>query len=134
MTSETVIRKIENGRAEFAYKCVKEECKDNTGKDNVKYKSHVKKLPALIRTNGLGAALAFICNKDSEYQKIYKQITRWLNENKYKLIDLSGNTDLVEKIITIDSKLYRAVTVEVIAFVKWLARFVDVLIEGEESE
>ncbi|HBK54137.1 MAG TPA: type III-B CRISPR module-associated protein Cmr5, partial [Syntrophomonas wolfei] len=54
----TVLRGIEQRRAVFAYRNVEEAIEKlggNESKDSVRYKGYAKKIPALIKTNGLGA-------------------------------------------------------------------------------
>ncbi|RLF08628.1 MAG: type III-B CRISPR module-associated protein Cmr5 [Thermoprotei archaeon] len=123
----TTIKGIEQGRAKFAYDCVEK------AKNDKKYKGHIKKIPVYITTNGLGATLAFIFGKDDTYKTIYSHIESWLREDQKKLIELSGQKKLVEEITNIDSPQYRAITIEVLAFVNWLRRFADGLIEGEDE-
>ncbi len=130
---------IERGRADYAYKCVDEV--KNMPK-NKEYKAYAKKLPMMIKTNGLGATLAFCKSKSSNerdkagyaYKKLYEHITEWLKNDDKQLIALSANDDLVEKVISSYSQMYRAVTVEVLAFLNWLRRFAEGLIEGEADE
>ena len=130
------LKGIEQGRAKFAYKCVEEVLKTNYKSD---YKSYVKRVPMLIKTNGLGATYAFIFSKkDKEsgaaYKKIYDDTVRWLNWENRGLIDLSekdgekGN-ELVKKIIELNSSEYRAVTIEILLFFEWLRRFAEVMIK-----
>ena len=90
----------------------------------------------LIKTTGLGSTFAFIKSKSSKdaYQLIYNQTKQWLNKDDKKLIDIKENDDLVDKIISLDSPEYRAVTIEVLAFFNWLRRFADGLIEGEAGD
>lgn len=98
------------------------------------YKSYVKKIPMLIKTNGLGATFAFVLSKAEKgnpYYLIYEQTTAWLKADQKKLLALTANRDLINTIITLDSSQYRAVTNEVLAFLNWLKRFADGLIEGE---
>ena len=123
----TTIKGIEQGRAKFAYDCVEK------AKNDKKYKGHIKKIPAYITANGLGATLAFIFGKDDTYKTIYSHIESWLREDQKKLIELSGQKKLVAEITNIDSTQYRAITIEVLAFVNWLRRFADGLIEGEDE-
>lgn len=123
----TTIKGIEQGRAKFAYDCIKQV------KDNKKYKGHIKRIPTYIITNGLGATLAFIFGKDDTYKTIYSHIESWLKKDEKHLIDLSNGKTLVEEIVEIDSSRYRAITIEVLAFVNWLKRFADGLIEEEEE-
>ena len=58
--NETSLRGIEQGRAAFAYDCVNEIAQSAEEDLKKKYKSGAKKLPVLIKTNGLGQSLAFI--------------------------------------------------------------------------
>lgn len=130
---------IERGRADFAYHCVDEVKSMDKNKE---YKAYAKKLPMMIKINGLGAVLAFCKSKIRDerdkagyaYKKLYEHITKWLKSDDKQLIILSANDDLVEKVISLDSNDYRAVTVEVLAFLSWLRRFAEGLIEGEIDE
>lgn len=148
------IKGIEQGRAKAAYNSVKEivnaasnwdefikkyNIKDDKKKDvkkkhdNVKkkYKSGAKKLPVLIKTNGLGQSLAFIKNRDDGWKVIYRQLTEWLQEKE--LVN-KGETDLVKEVIQTESNSYRQITIECISFLNWLRRFVDGLMEDVEEE
>jgi len=127
---------IEQGRAKFAYDCALE-AKDIPKKDE--YKSYVKKIPMMIKTNGLGATFAFIKSKQSKdesksgyaYKLIYDQTTNWLDKDPKKLISLNVKEDFVDKIISLNSPKYRAITNEILAFFIWLRRFADGLIEDK---
>ncbi|CAA7602812.1 CRISPR-associated protein, Cmr5 [Acididesulfobacillus acetoxydans] len=130
---------IEQGRAARAYEMV-EEAKQALGVDDKKYKSYVKKIPMLIKTNGLAATLAFVRSKmgtdskqrakETPYGRIYSQIAAWLREKEL----LTEGKDLVEEVITLPSPQYRSVTVEVLGLFSWLRRFAEGLIEGEPEE
>jgi CRISPR-associated protein Cmr5 len=134
--SETNVRKgLEQGRAKFAYDKALEGSKIKNKKE---YKAYVRKIPTLIKTNGLGETFAFVKAKKVKkaeetdkaafaYYLIYDQTSQWLKEKKL----LKPNTDLVEWLVTLDSPTYRAVTNEVISLFKWLSRFSEGLIEGE---
>ncbi len=146
---------LEQGRAKFAYDCAEDgrkichgnEIKNEWYKDD-KYKSYVQKFPMLVKTNGLGSALAFYASKRQKekdnkkagtknnpknaYDLIYNQITEWLKkEPKGLLSDRLNNNDLVKVLMDLDSIEYRAVTNEVLAFFTWLKRFAEGLIEGD---
>ncbi|QSQ07880.1 hypothetical protein H0A61_00197 [Koleobacter methoxysyntrophicus] len=135
-----VIHEIERKRAEFAYKCVDRVLKEHKNIKE-KYKTYVKKIPMLIKNNGLGATFAFVKAKISEkegeagyaYKLIYEQTGNWLKEDYKQLIDLRGDEDLVIQIISLDSNTYRAVTAEVISFFTWLSRFAEGMIKGDDS-
>lgn len=125
----TNIKSIEQGRASYAYECAE---KSKKIKD---YKSHVKKIPMLIKTNGIGNTIAFIKAKDNTYTKIYEQIQEWIfnkchNKLVSKDIQRKNNNDLAKVLVNITSSRYRSITVEVLALFNWLRRFADGLIEG----
>ncbi len=139
MSNGTNRTKLEQGRAAFAYECAEEGAKLDKKKE---YKSYVKKMPMLIKTNGLGAAIAFAFAKGSKsgvpsktdpWGLLYLQLERWLLNDSKTLIKFESNK-LAQKLTIIDSTQYRGVTVEVIAFLSWLKRFADALIEGETQD
>lgn len=137
MTNDAGIKGLEQGRAKFAYDCALKASRID--KRSKEYKSYVKKVPMLIKTNGLGATFAFIKSKTKTdtgkagyaYQLIYDQTAQWLRKDEKKLLDLKEDDDLVEKLILLNSAEYRAITNEVLAFFKWLSRFADGMIEGD---
>lgn len=110
--------KLEQGRAEFAFQMAQE----GIASEGKAYKSYVEKLPMLIKTNGLGAAMAFSLYKDKSSKIVYQQVEQWLKKDHKQLVDLS-NKRLAEKLTEIYSSEYRAVTVEVMAFLDWLRKF-----------
>lgn len=122
---------LEQGRAEFAYRRA-EKARDNASiKED--YKSYVKKIPMLIKTNGLGATLAYVKSKaktGDAYNTIYQDISDWLV--KQGLIE--KNEELLKVIIQKDSPEYRRITIEVLAFLNWLKRFADGLIQVQKPE
>lgn len=132
MPDQQPVRMLEQGRAEFAYRCAEEGSKI---KQCGEYRQYVKKIPMLIKTNGLGATFAFVkakrkSNQDESgyaYTLIYRQTADLLCRDEKRLLDIQG--DLVEAIISCDSPVYRDVTVEVLAFFNWLSRFAEGLIE-----
>lgn len=135
MSTNTNLKGIEQGRASFAYQCAKTAA-ENFGKDVARaYKSYAISLPMLIKTNGLGAALAFIFSKKKEqaYHLLYQDITQYVKNFSTHLIKLEGGQDLVQAVIGLNSSEYRALTVEVLAFLNWLRRFADGLIEDEST-
>lgn len=126
--SENSIRGIEQGRAKFAYDCVKE-ITQNTEEDlKKKYKSGAKKLPVLIKTNGIGQALAFIQNREN-FPKLYDQIARWL-----RCKSLIGSGEMVNLVINMESGEYRRITTETLALLNWVRRFVDGLMKDVEED
>ena len=91
----------------------------------------------MIKTNGLGATLAFAMSKSKDgntWALVYNQVSEWLQraENQYLINNQSG--ELSEIIIGLKSRQYRAVTNEVLALFNWLRRFAEGLIEGEDEQ
>ncbi len=129
------INKLESGRAEFAYQCAEGVADPKRSE----YKSYVKKLPMLIKTNGLAAALSFYFANSAQsgkvdtnktYGLVYRQIEEWLKKDSKNLVDFEPDK-LVKELLEIDSYTYRAVTVEVLAFLSWLRRFADAFAEND---
>lgn len=135
--SLSTISKLEQGRAAKAYEYVQGGAKLSKSKE---YKSYLKKLPMLIKTNGLGAAIAFAFSKGSKSEKpnynepwglIYHQIEDWIKHKQ--MLSLETN-QLANALTKVESSTYRAVTNEVLALLNWMRRFADGLIEGESEE
>lgn len=128
MPNLSTLRGIEQTRADYAYECAVEGSHCSKPKE---YKSYAKKLPMLVKTNGLGATFAFVlskCKEGNTYELIYKQTATWIN-TKYPFTG-----DFSKFIITQNSNEYRAITNEVISLFTWLRRFAEGLIEGEDEQ
>lgn len=111
--------------------------KEAVEKFGKEYKSYAKKLPMMIKSNGLGASLAFAFSKGKDgnaWELLYNDIQLWLREHRAFLLNGNLNAELVHAVIQMDSAEYRAVTIEVLAFLTWLRRFAEGLIEGEAEE
>jgi CRISPR-associated protein Cmr5 len=127
MSDITKIRSIEQKRAQFAYNCA---LKGSKIEKKTAYKSYVKKIPMLIKTNGLGSTFAFIESKKGgekegkAYELIYEQTTNWLSQDNTPF-NISVNSDLVKYIISLDSQTYKLITNEVLFLFKWIIRFAD---------
>ena len=130
--NENSIHTLEQGRAKFAYDCVNEIAQDANADQKKKYKSGAKKLPVLIKTNGLGQTLAFINKRDSGNEKLYGMIGEWLNHKQ--LVTLEGGINLVDAVINKPSNEYRRITTETLALLNWVRRFVDGLMDNVEEE
>ncbi|RMF58779.1 MAG: type III-B CRISPR module-associated protein Cmr5 [Calditrichaeota bacterium] len=145
MKSETTILKgIEQGRAKFAYDKVME-AKTQLKEKAPNYKQYAKKIPAMIKTNGLGATLVFMGSKakdkngnETAYGVLLNHIFEWLKKDSKPLYgdvaNLESSTDLPGYVVSLASPQYRAMTLEVLAFVNWVRRFADGMIEGETSD
>lgn len=141
MSSKTIAiaKGIEQGRAAFAYICVKGV--NNEGGQKKEYKAYTKKIPMMIKTNGLGAMLAFVKAKSSldkskkgyAYKLLYEHLSEWLKLDEKGLIDFAREKDLLECVVNMNSSEYRAITKEVLAFTGWLRRLAEGMIEGDDK-
>ena len=127
--TQTIRKGIEQGRAKYAFEAVSKVTGDKLKKE---YKTAAKKLPVLIKTNGLGQSLAFIKKRNNGYDRLYEQIGNWLQTKDTKQLVSSG--ELVEQVIKLESSVYRQVTVETLALLNWIRRFVDGLMKDVEDD
>ncbi|MED3907248.1 type III-B CRISPR module-associated protein Cmr5 [Geobacillus thermodenitrificans] len=116
---------IENGRAAFAFQEVKQ-AKEQLRENFETYRSYVKKMPSLIQVNGLGQTLAFYFQKkkQKEYKAIYHTLAQWMKEQFPEQFP-SGNEELVEIVVNLSSAEYRLWTMEALALLDWMRKFVD---------
>jgi CRISPR-associated protein Cmr5 len=135
MEQAKLIDKLEKGRAEFAYKCVLE-AKEKLGADSKKYKSYAKKIPSMILSNGLGQTLAFIKSKrEKAYEFLYSQLTGYMkSENTVRIPMPKEEEDLTRWVISCNSSKYRYISQEILAFLGWLKRFAEGMIEEERND
>jgi CRISPR-associated protein Cmr5 len=100
------------------------------------YGGWVKKLPALILTNGLGQALAFLLAKGKRQEAaktLYDHLSKWIMA---EVAQVQG-VKLLDWLIKHDSAQYRRATTEALAFVNWLKRFAEAeltIVEPERAE
>ncbi|AKA67811.1 type III-B CRISPR module-associated protein Cmr5 [Clostridium scatologenes] len=138
MSENSKIININRLRAGISYNNLK----DYLNMDNIneinrnKVKSYCRKLPVLIKTNGLLSALSFIKGKvkkenekeKNEYFYIYSWIESWLNYIEYT--DKSNlHNDIIEKIINANSASYRIYTKEAIEISVWYKRHAEAMIK-----
>jgi|YNPMSStandDraft_1061717.scaffolds.fasta_scaffold52963_2 CRISPR-associated protein Cmr5 len=111
-------------RAEFALKKVKniKDSKNIEASVKDKYASNVKRLPALIITNGLIPTLAFLKSKE-EIKPLYDTMNEWLKEKGFSN---NNDDDALEYLLTCDFSILRLATMEAIAFANWLKRMVEI--------
>lgn len=96
------------------------------------YKGLVKSTPTLILTNGLTQTLAFFASKDKAgkpHGPLAKQIADWVC-SQLELDSFNLGAELREG----GSELLRLATVESLAYLQWLRRFVEAEITKEEPQ
>lgn len=86
------------------------------------YGSEVRRLPAMIQTDGLGAALAFLLAKGKDQHKeVYHHIEEWLRQPE----QFGFTGDLLEWVLKQPTPVYRQIASETLAYVGWLKRFAE---------
>lgn len=95
-------------------------------------RSSIAKLPAMILTNGLLAALAFACEKDktarADLRAAADAIAKHLAHSKFSLTSLANCTtgsDLGARLARGDALSLQRATTESLAFLSYLKRFAD---------
>lgn len=127
-------QKLEQGRAAFAFtKAV-----DGYNAHRAEYAPVVRKVPMMIKTNGLGAALAFMYSKGKVLGTILQHVEAWVqstdNLKTHLIMKEAAGSNFVERIMNLNSQEYRIVTIEVLAFLMWLSRFSDGIVKEREAE
>jgi len=115
------IRTLENNRANFAYNIVM-----RVNQNRNEFKSWSKKVPVLIKTNGLGQTLAFLKARSNKLETdimdiMLQEIEKWLVWKG----EINAGEDIVKKITEIDSHVYQRWTREIIMLFNWIRRFAE---------
>jgi len=104
------------------------------------FRQWLKKVPAMVKTNGLAETMAFLYAKNGVQRKIYELIGRWATQESvyasYFAPEVPGDQWL-GGLLRLSSSVYRMVTVDVLAYVEWARRFAEGMLgvetQGEES-
>ncbi len=103
------------------------EVRSKQDKTRNEYGSLVRGLPALILSDGLGQALAFLKAKakgdtnTSAHGLAYRHVSAWV------CVQLVGSAqdDLLELVLKQNSHGYRQATTEALAYLQWIKRFAE---------
>jgi len=122
-------RLIEIKRAEHSFNSLKA---FNGKKDEMK--SYIKKMPMLIKTNGLGQTFAFYFSKgrSDEHGKILDILANYFSY--HNILKANNSEALLTEIIALDANKYRMITKETIAYLNWLRRFADGLLKSNDGD
>lgn len=130
------LRTLEQQRAGQAWNCVSEvKNRDFEGR----YSALARSFPALVLTNGLGQALAFLRAKKKSHHKVYyEHVSHWTTKQIYGLAQ--GDENLLERLIGAESgcqsnsTTYRRATSEALSFMSWLKRFAEAELKKPEDD
>lgn len=127
------LRSMEQERAEFALAKIQ-----NTANGpeavQVEVRRYLNGLPALIRMNGLGQALAFYRMKGhgSTHELIYRMVGEWLCSASSKGRVFTQDDDVLTAITRSDMHHYMAAQNEALALLEWLKKFAMALLKKED--
>ena len=128
------LRSMDQERAEFALKKIQAILggADQTHKAEVR--RYLNNLPALIRMNGLGQALAFFRMKGegTAHDAIYRMVGAWLCDASSKGRIFSESTNALSAITQSDMAHYMAAQNEALALLQWLKKFAVALLPKED--
>lgn len=128
-----LLRSMDQERAEFALTKIQ-----NTaiGPEavQVEVRRYLNGLPALIRMNGLGQALAFYRMKGngSSHELIYRMVGDWLCSANSKGRVFTQDADVLTAITRSDIHHYMAAQNEALALLEWLKKFALALLRNED--
>jgi len=108
---------LEQQRAAYAWQCV-QGC-------NREYTGLAKAAPALIMTNGLMQTLAYYQGKGKDHHLVLsKHLCEWLKKRFPTSFASSDYPAIMQSLFaTSDSQLYRQVTEESLALLRWIRQF-----------
>lgn len=113
-------------RAKFAWDRVHDQSK---GPDFEKYANLAKGAPALILSNGLMQALAYMETRKEEQKKaLSKDVCCWLTKTQGFKSDKFS--DVMASLQTVSAGDYMRATDEVMQLLRWIRQFVSVAKEG----
>ena len=134
MSKINTYKQLEQGRASFAF----DRATAGFNQHGKEYAQQAKRIPMLIKTNGLGATLAFMYSKTNQrvLLTLLQDIESWVSDDKNKKTariyrDTEGKS-LLQKMSNMPSVHYKAVTLETQAFLSWLRRFAEGIAKEKE--
>lgn len=106
------------------------------------YLAAIKGLPVLIRTNGLGQAMAMMLSqrgretaggsaRGQAFGTIYQQMRAWLGGDEAAAALPGG--DLIAALCAADQRHYLAVQAEAMLYAEWLKKFANAFIAGDDA-
>jgi CRISPR-associated protein Cmr5 len=131
--TETMTKSLEQDEALYALKSI-QSLQDGSREIQRDYLTQVKRLPAMVLSNGLGHSLAFLLAKDKEsessvYYSLFKHIADWLTEQKVYPAEGDIMKHMMEGTMTqyIEAQSY------VMRILTWLVRFAKAYLSSEEA-
>ena len=128
------LRSMDQERAEFALTKIQAILGGSDKSHKVEVRRYLNNLPALIRMNGLGQALAFFRMKGegTAHEAIYRMVGAWLCDASSKGRIFSESADALSAITQSDMAHYMAAQNEALALLQWLKKFAVALLPKED--
>ena len=128
------LRSMDQERAEFALKKIQAILGGADPILKAEIRRYLNNLPALIRMNGLGQALAFFRMKGegTAHDAIYRMVGTWLCDASSKGRIFSEDADVLTSITQSDMAHYMAAQNEALALLQWLKKFAVALLPKED--
>jgi CRISPR-associated protein Cmr5 len=97
------------------------------------YKNHSKSAPMMIMNSGLMATLAFYQSRDTDPAgALVEDVMRWIAVRKLldnvkapAIASREPFQQVMNRLLHAESSVYQQVTVEVLAYLRWLRQFAD---------
>jgi CRISPR-associated protein Cmr5 len=127
---------FEQNRARHAFQRVQDAKAKLKEEEAKEYKAYAKKVPMLIKANGLGNVLAFIeakAHKNKAWAMLSRHIEEWLFDSQQHLLEFERG-ELLRTLLNANSPTYRAVSQQVLTYLGWIKRFAEGQIAGEAKE
>ena len=128
------LRSMDQERAEFALTKIQAILGGADKSHKVEVRRYLNNLPALIRMNGLGQALAFFRMKGegTAHDTIYRMVGAWLCDASSEGRIFSESADALSAITQSDMAHYMAAQNEALALLQWLKKFAVALLPKED--
>ena len=137
---EALAPTMEQQRAAFVLARVKQQAptqgdsRQTTNKKQAQeYRRVIQGLPAMVLTNGLGQALAFLMSDPNSVAKqtVVQDLTDALTTLRGLYTNQSDDLTLVERIVNGNREMLRQATDETLALLTWWVKFVRAFISAE---
>jgi CRISPR-associated protein Cmr5 len=139
--AEALAPTMEQQRAAFALAMVKQQMPAQGGsatsqKQAQEYRRVIQGLPAMVLTNGLGQALAFLISDPNSVAKqaVVRDLTDALTTIRGLYTNQPDELSLVERIVNGNREMLRQATDETLALLTWWVKFVRAFLPGPEGD
>lgn len=133
-----VLQTMEQSRARYALTCI-QEVKGATEKEREAVLRQANRLPALVRMNGLGQAMAFFRTKGAGegHDKLYRWVSHWLcrstQDGKTQKGCIFEMDDILDGITHASMRDYMHAQAEALALLEWVQKFARAFLKTPEA-